>query len=140
MNEAVRLLLDAAMYVAPTSVEQAGFSDLVNRMRGGGCSQDSIVIELTSAIFAGVSRGAWPTRDDKSMPKESALEVLHMAATLAPDETARAGFTEIMRKMEQDKKSYADISLMLITTVSDGLRTGNWPRVEAKGNGRPTRA
>lgn len=135
MTEAVRLLLAAAMHVAPTGTEQAGFSDLVNRMRGAGCSQNSIVIELSSAIFTGVSRGVWPTMDGESVSKEAALQVLHVASALSPDDDARQGFAAMMREMEKDKKSYTDISLMLIAAVSDGLRTGNWPKMEEKGSG-----
>lgn len=137
-EEIVRLLLVAAMHVAPTSTEQAGFSDLVNRMRGAGCSQNSIVIELSGAIFTGVSRGIWPKSDGTSVTAEAAQQVLAMSAALAPDEDARKGLNEIMKRMTQDKKSYVDISLMLIAAVSDGLRTGNWPKAED--NGRPTRA
>jgi len=134
VNDAVRLILAAAMYVAPTSTEQAGFSDLVNRMRGAGCSQDSIIIELSSAIFTGVSRGVWPEADGKTVSKETALQVLGMASALAPDEDAHDGFAAIVRRMEQGKKSYTDIALTLISAVSDGLRTGNWPKDEGDGN------
>lgn len=64
MNEAIRLLLAAAMQVAPTGVEQAAFSDLVNRLRGEGRADDYIVMELASKILTGVSHGDWPKVGD----------------------------------------------------------------------------
>lgn len=64
MDAAIHMLLGAAMHVAPTSVEQAAFSDLVNRLRGEGRADDYIVMELASKILTGVSHGDWPKVGD----------------------------------------------------------------------------
>lgn len=60
MDEAIRLLLQVAMIVSPTSKEQEGFSTMVQDMRGVGESPLTITGALVDAISDGLKHGNWP--------------------------------------------------------------------------------
>jgi hypothetical protein len=61
MDEAVRSMLQACTWVAPTSREQQGFVQLLWRMQEAGEEPKEILIGLASALADGLRHGNWPS-------------------------------------------------------------------------------
>lgn len=60
MSSTVRVLLQAAMELSPTSVEQQAFTSLVHEMQREGEEEADVVITLLGLLLDGLRYGNWP--------------------------------------------------------------------------------
>lgn len=63
MDEAVRLLSQAAMLLAPSRTEQEAFSSMLNSMEPYGATARQKVLALIDGMSDGLKYGNWPRTD-----------------------------------------------------------------------------